>query len=212
MSRPNRATPAIGVPQPLIDGPDKVSGRARYAADFSAPGALVGRVKKSPVAHARIIKVDVSRALAMPGVKAALSGAEIENSYGVLPIAMNEYAIAKDRVRYRGEPIAAVAAVDVETAERALREISFEYEELPAYFDSESARAEDAVLLHDDKPGNIERHAEFELGDTEAGFRAADLVLERSFNNAEVCQVQSEPHAAYAEYDGEREQYRYTVM
>jgi len=202
----NVPAPAIGVPQPLIDGPEKVSGRALYAADFQSPDMLVGRVLRSPVAHARILSVDVGAARAMPGVRAVVSGDDIENTYGVLPIAMNEYALAKERVRYRGEPVAAVAAVDVETAERAVRAIKVEYEPLPAYFSAAAARAEGAALLHEDKPGNIERDVHFELGDVTAGFAAADLVLERHFDNAEVCQVQSEPHATFAAWDAEREE------
>ena len=205
MSLANNPTPAIGVPQPLIDGPEKVTGRAMYSADFQSPDMLVGRVLRSPVAHARITSVDIAPALAIPGVRAVVTGQDLEHTYGVLPIAMNEYAIAKDRVRYRGEPVAAVAAVDVETAEAAVRAIRVEYDELPAYFSAAAARAEDAMLLHDDKPGNIERDAEFELGDMAAGFAAADLVLERDYDNAEVCQVQMEPHATFAEYDSERD-------
>jgi len=203
---PNAPAPAIGVRQPLIDGPDKVTGKAMYAADFQSPEALVGRVLRSPHAHARILSVDTAAARALPGVVAVVTGAEIENTYGVLPIAMNEYAIAKDRVRYRGEPVAAVAAIDVETAERALRAVQIAYAPLPAYFAAAEARAGDAVLLHDDKPGNLEREVHFELGDVAAGFAEADLVLERSFDNAEVCQVQMEPHATFAEWDAEREQ------
>ncbi|MDP6708524.1 MAG: 4-hydroxybenzoyl-CoA reductase subunit alpha [Alphaproteobacteria bacterium] len=206
MTLSNEPAPAIGVPQPLIDGPEKVSGRAHYAADFASADALVAKVKRSPLAHARIVSVDTSAAEQIPSVAAIVIGAEIEHSYGVLPIAMNEYAVAKDKVRYRGEPVAAVAAVDVATAMRAVEAIRVEYEELPAYFDSAAARAEDAVPLHDDKPGNIERHAEFELGDLAAGFAEADLVLERDFQNAEVCQAQMEPHAAFAEYDAERDE------
>ena len=100
MTLANAPGPAIGVPQPLIDGPEKVSGKAMYAADFAHPDALVARVKRSPVAHARIVAIDLSEAERIPGVKAIVVGADIKQSYGVLPIAMNEYAIAKDKVRY----------------------------------------------------------------------------------------------------------------
>ncbi len=196
---------SIGRPQALVDGPEKVTGRARYAADYRSPDALVGAIFRSPVAHARIIRVDVSKALKLPGVEAVVTGEDCDQTFGVLPIAMNEYPLARERVRYRGEPVAAVAAIDTETARRALDLIRFEYEELPGYFTAEAARAPEALALHEDKPGNIERHAEFELGDTESGFKEADLVREESFHCAEVCQVQSEPHATYAEYDGERD-------
>ena len=196
---------SIGIRAPLVDGPDKVAGKALYAADFVEQDALVGRILRAPVAHARIARLDASKATALPGVIAIVTGDDIEHTYGVLPIAMNEYAPAKGRVRYRGEPVAAVAAIDVATAQAALDLIDVEYEELPAYFTAAAARADDAMALHDERPGNIERDVHFELGDVEAGFADADLVCEEQFHNGEICQVQSEPHATYAEYDVERE-------
>jgi len=196
---------SIGVPTPLVDGPDKVSGRARFAADYGFRETLVGRVRRSPAAHARIKRIDTSKAETLAGVRAVVTGADVAASYGVLPIAMNEHALAKERVRYRGEPVAAVAAVDVETAAKALDLIEIEYEELPAYFSAAAARAGDALRLHDDKPRNIERDVHFELGDVAGQFAMADLVREETYRNAEVCQVQSEPHAVFAEYDAERD-------
>ena len=105
---------------PLVDGIDKVTGRARYTADLDHNGALVGRILRSPVSHGEILRLDVSKARALAGVTAIVTGDDCPHTYGVLPIAMNEYPLARGRVRYRGEPIAAVAAVDAETAERAL--------------------------------------------------------------------------------------------
>lgn len=195
---------SIGVPTPLIDGPEKVSGRALYTADFIAPDELVGRILRSPVAHARIVRIDTAAAEALPGVAAVATGADCADTFGVLPIAMNEYALARDRVRYRGEAVAAVAAVDVATAQRALDLIDVVYDELPACFTVEAARAGDAVRLHDERPGNLEREVDFEIGDVEAGFAEADLVREADYRLGEVCQVQSEPHAAQAEYDAAR--------
>lgn len=194
----------VGVPRPLIDGPEKVSGEAMFAADFNAHDALTARILRSPVAHAHIRRLDTSKAEALPGVVAVATSADCSDTYGVLPIAMNEWALANGRVRYRGEPVAAVAAIDVATAQAALDLIEVEYEELPAYFTAAASRAPDAMLLHDDKPGNIERHVEFDLGDLDAGFAAADLVKEVNFHCAEVCQVQTEPHATFAEYDQAR--------
>ena len=196
---------SIGVPHPLIDGPDKVTGSALYAGDFAAAGALVGRILRSPLAHARIIAVNAEKARALPGVVAVITGEACDKTFGVLPIAQNEYPIARELVRYRGEPVAAVAAVDAASAAEALDLIEVEYQELPAYFTAEAARAADAVQLHEERPGNIERHVEFEIGDVDAGLAAADLVREDTFQCNEVCQVQSEPHAAFAEYDAERE-------
>jgi len=196
---------SIGVPHPLVDGPEKVTGRALYAGDFADAAALVGRILRSPVAHARIVSVNTDAARALDGVVAVIAGEACDQPFGVLPIAQNEYPIARDRVRYRGEPVAAVAAVDAETAARALDLIEVEYDELPAYFTAEEARAADAVQLHEERPGNIERHVEFDLGDVDGGFAAADLVREGTYQCNEVCQVQSEPHAAFAEFDAERE-------
>ena len=205
MTAEPRPTASIGMRVPMVDGPDKVSGKAKYTADFYRPGALAGRILRSPVGHAEITEVDVSAARALPGVKAIVTGADCDKTFGVLPIAMNEYPLARDRVRYRGEPIAAVAAVDDATALAALDLIKVTYTELPAYYTSEDALTPDAVALHDERPGNMERHAEFEIGDVAAGFAEADLVREETYQCAEVCQVQIETHAALVEYDAERE-------
>lgn len=190
----------------LIDGIEKVTGRARYTADLFAPDALVGRIYRSPYAHAEIIKVDISEALKLPGVVAIVTGDACDKPYGILPVAQNEFPMARDKVRYFGEPVAAVAAVDEATAAAALRLIRMEVRELPVYTDAASARAPDAVLLHDNKKGNIEREVHNEFGDTEAGFAAADLVREDSFQCAEVTHAHMEPHAAIATYDAERDQ------
>ena len=186
---------------PLIDGVDKVTGRARYTADLDHAGALVGRILRSPVSHGEILRLDVSKARVLPGVAAVLTGADCPHTYGVLPIAMNEYPLARERVRYRGEPVAAVAAIDAATAQRALELIEFEVRELPAYYTSTDARAPGAVLLHDNKPGNVEREVHHEFGDVDAGFAAADLVREERFTCAEVNHAQIEPHAALADFD-----------
>ncbi len=191
----------IGHPAPLIDGVEKVTGRARYTADIEAPDALVGRLLRCPGAHAEIVAIDTAAARALPGVHAVLTGDDCDQPFGVLPIAMNEFPLARGKVRYRGEPVAAVAAVDPATAAAALDLIEVEYRELPAYFTAAEARAPDAVLLHDERPGNIERDVHFELGDVEAGFAAADLVREKSYHAAEVNQAQMETHAALADYD-----------
>jgi 4-hydroxybenzoyl-CoA reductase subunit alpha len=195
----------IGGYVPMVDGPDKVSGRARYTADFIAPGMLAGRIYRSPYAHAEILEVDVSDALKLPGVLAVVTGADCDRPFGVLPIARNEFPLARDRVRYKGEPVAAVAAVDDATALMAVRCIRMKVRELSAYFQAAEAMAPGAVPLHETKPGNIERDVLFELGNVADGFAAADLVREATYNCAEVCQNQMEMHAAVAEYDAVRE-------
>ena len=200
-----KPTKSIGVPTPLVDGPEKVSGKALYSADFIPNGCLVGRILRSPVAHAEILDVDVSAALALPGVRGIATGDDCDEGFGVLPISRFEYPLAREKVRYRGEPIACVAAVDVETAQKALDLIKVSYKELPAYFTCEEAMAPDAVALHEHREGNLEREVDYEIGDVDTGMAEADLILERTYDCSEVCQVQSEPHAAIAEYDAERD-------
>ncbi|MGB8137198.1 MAG: 4-hydroxybenzoyl-CoA reductase subunit alpha, partial [Pseudolabrys sp.] len=160
----NKPMPAhnIGGYVPMIDGPEKVSGRAKYTADIVAPGQLAGRIYRSPYSHADILKVDVSAALKVPGVIAIVTGADCDKGFGVLPIARTEYPLARDRVRYRGEPVAAVAAIDDNAAREALRRIKMTVKELPAYYTSNDALAPGAALLHEKKPGNIERDVLFE--------------------------------------------------
>ena len=110
----------IGDYIPLVDGPEKVSGRAKYTADILAPNMLAGRIYRSPYSHAEILDVDISEALKVPGVKGIVTGADCDKTFGVLPIARTEHPLARDKVRYRGEPVAAVAAIDdLSTLQRA---------------------------------------------------------------------------------------------
>jgi 4-hydroxybenzoyl-CoA reductase subunit alpha len=195
----------IGAYVPMVDGPEKVSGRAKYTADLVAPDMLAGRIYRSPYSHAEILEVDTSEALRLPGVKAIVTGADCDKTFGVLPIARSEHPLARDKVRYRGEPVAAVAAVDDATAKKALGLIKLKVRELPAYYTAREAMAPGAITLHERKPNNIERDVLFELGSVEQGFGEADLVREGTYNCAEVCQNQMEMHAAVADYDVERD-------
>jgi 4-hydroxybenzoyl-CoA reductase subunit alpha len=197
--------PAVGVRQPLIDGVEKVTGRAQYTADLPARHALVGRILRSPLPHARIRGIDTRAARSIPGVRAVITGDDCDVPYGVIPIACNEFPLARGRVRYRGEPVAAVAAVDEPTARAALAAIVLDLEPLPAVFDAASALAAGAVQLHEDKPGNVEREVEQTFGDVEAGFAAAALVREERFRYAEVTHAMMEPNAALAEWDAARD-------
>jgi 4-hydroxybenzoyl-CoA reductase subunit alpha len=198
-------TGAVGAYVPMVDGPEKVSGRAKYTADFIAPQMLTGRIYRSPYAHAEIIDVDTSQAAKVPGVVAIITGADCANTFGVLPIARTEHPLARDKVRYKGEPVAAVAAIDAATAEKAISLICMNVRELPAYYTAAAALAADAMPIHDKKPGNLEREVLFELGSVTEGFAKAHLVSEATYNCAEVCQNQMEMHAAVAEYDSLRE-------
>lgn len=196
---------SVGVRTPLIDGVEKVTGKARFTADLPAPGALCGRVLRSPVPHARIVSIDTSAAEALEGVAAVCTGADCKVRFGVLPITENEFPLAREKVRYRGDPVAAVAAIDEATAAAAIKLIRVEYEKLPAYFDARKAMAPGAEPIHGEKPNNILREVHSEFGDAEAGFRAADLVRERTYHFAEVNHVHIEPNATLAEYDAERD-------
>jgi 4-hydroxybenzoyl-CoA reductase subunit alpha len=200
---PAPSASVVGQDTPLIDGIEKVTGRARYTADLPFPGALVGRILRSPIAHGVIRSIDTSKARAMPGVRAVITGDDFSAPYGVIPIAQNEWPLARDKVRYRGEPLAAVAAVDEASAEAALAAIVFDIEPLPAYFNAADARAADAVALHDNKPSNLERQVEQTFGDVTAGFAAADLVREQTFHYAEVAHGQIELNAAVASWEPE---------
>jgi 4-hydroxybenzoyl-CoA reductase subunit alpha len=195
MSIAGRATP-------LVDGIEKVTGRARYTADLGF-SSLCGEILRSPHAHAELVIVDTRKARALPGVRAVITGADCAIPYGILPIAHNEYPLARGRVRYWGEPVAAVAAQDEATARAALDLIEVEYRPLPAYFEPKDA-LEGEALLHADKARNIEREVEHSFGSLEAGFASADLVREARFHYAEVTHAQMEPDAALAEYDAER--------
>ncbi|MEZ5738574.1 MAG: 4-hydroxybenzoyl-CoA reductase subunit alpha [Burkholderiaceae bacterium] len=201
LERPREHT--VGVAMPLIDGIEKVTGRARYTADLPLGEALIGRILRSRVAHASILRIDTTNARAIPGVRAVITGEDFSAPYGVIPIAQNEWPLARDRVRYRGEPLAAVAAVDEATAEAALAAIEVELEILPAYFNAVDAQADDAVRLHEKKAGNIERDVDQSFGDVDAALANADLVREQTFHYAEVAHGQIELNSAVARYEPE---------
>ncbi len=196
----------IGEYVPMVDGPEKVTGTAKFTADFLAPATLCGRIFRSPSSHAKILELDVFEVRRLPGVKAVVTGDDCDEPFGVLPIAMNEFPLARGRVRYRGEPVAAVAAVDDATAERALGLIRLKLKKLPAHYTADEARTPEATELHPERPGNIERDVDYEIGEVEDGFAKADLVREHTYRCSEVCQVQTETHAALADYDGVRDQ------
>lgn len=195
----------VGTRTPLVDGVDKVTGKARYTADIARVDALAGRILRSPIAHGRILSIDTSAAEALDGVIAICTGDDCRVPFGVLPIAENEFPLARDKVRYRGDPVAAVAAVDEATAERALALIKVEYEPLKAYTEARKAMADGAEPIHEDKPDNVLRKVHQEFGDVEAGFAQADLIMERTFRFAEVNHVHIELNATLAEYDPDRE-------
>ncbi|MGD8395610.1 MAG: molybdopterin-dependent oxidoreductase [Candidatus Eiseniibacteriota bacterium] len=192
------------------DAPDKVTGRARYTGDLSLPGMLHGKILGSPIAHGLIRRIDVTKARALPGVLGVLTGADVtDRLYGVSPARYDEHLLARERVRYVGDEVAAVVAVDEGTAERALELIEVEYEELPAVLDAEAALAPDAPLVHPDKPrpaNNVNTVVEWHFGDVDRAFAECDHVREQRFVGNRTYQSPIEPHAALArwEHHGER--------
>src|SRR3954447_3235683 len=137
----------IGKPIALIDSAGKTTGSGKYTDDLTVPGMLIGKILHSPYPHARIRSIDVAHALAVDGVVAVITGADAPNKYGILPVGHDETALAVDKVRYVGDNVACVAAVDEATAEKALELIDVEYELLPAWFDPEEAMKAERDLI-----------------------------------------------------------------
>jgi CO/xanthine dehydrogenase Mo-binding subunit len=197
------------------DGVDKVTGRANFGADMTMPGMLWGRIKRSPHAHARIVSINFDKALALPGVRAIITRADFPDltpaqvaansgPHNLKDLSLN--CMAKGKVLYEGHAVAAVAATSQLIAEQALDLIEVEYQVLPHVMDVEAAMADDAPLLHDDvftagvepkptKASNVTKVVRFAKGDVEAGFKEADIVIERRYTTKPVHQGYIEPHA-----------------
>ncbi len=189
------------------DAPGKAKGEAQYAADLDLPLMLHARIKRAELGHANILRIDTARAEALPGVKAVVVGEEAPIPYGIVPQMPTEYALAYRKVRFHGEPVAAVAAVDPETADRALDLIEVEYEPLPVYTTPAEALAEGAVRIHEDNraPGNVAYEADQEFGDVDGAFAASHYVLEQTFRTSYVNHVFMEPQSAVARFDSNGE-------
>ena len=190
------------------DGIDKVTGRARFGADMSAPGMLVGRILRSPHAHARIRKIDTTKAAALPGVKAVVTRADFKEQDGDL-VDILDNVMAGKKALYDGHAVAAVAAISATVARKALALIEVDYEILPHVTDVDEAMKPGAPLLHENmitagvepaptKPSNVTRRHEFGHGDVEKGFKKADIVIEREFKTEATHQGYIEPHACLA--------------
>ena len=195
----------IGARLPRLDSREKVTGRAVYTDDLHLPGLLHGALLRSPVAHARIKSIDVSRARALPGVKDVVTGADtLQVRYGnwrLVPELQDELALAVDKVRFIGDEVAAVCAIDRATAERACELIEVEYEELPAVLTPEEALLEGAPLVHEDKPGNLSLVRKIDYGDVDAGFARAAHVQEDLFRVQPVSHAYLEPCSSVAAPD-----------
>jgi CO/xanthine dehydrogenase Mo-binding subunit len=223
MSTTTNGYKVIGTRPIRHDGVDKVTGRAIYGADVQMPGLLHGRILRSPIPHGRIKKIDASKALALPGVEAVVTSADFANpgdkiaelGEGAVNLRhLSSNCLARDKVLYKGQAVAAVAAVSPHIAEEALKLIAVEYESLPHVTDVVEAMRDGAPLLHDDlvteslgkptgKHSNIAKHLQFKLGDIEKGFKEAAVVIEREFHTATVHQGYIEPHNATAQWNAD---------
>jgi aerobic-type carbon monoxide dehydrogenase small subunit (CoxS/CutS family) len=187
-----------------IDAPSKVSGRLKYAADMIMPGLLHVQVLRSPQAHARILSIDTSAAEAMDGVEAVITSADVPGEDGFGVFVNDQPVMARGKVRYVGEAVAAVAAEDPLIARRALGAIKVVYETLPAVFDPDEAMRSGAPVLHDYAPDNVTKHIPIRVGDVEKGFAESDLVVEEIYSTQPIEHAYLEPEAglAYVDHDG----------
>jgi 4-hydroxybenzoyl-CoA reductase alpha subunit len=199
---PSRSYKYIGAPLPKVDAYAKVTGRALYADDIMLPRMLYGGLLRSPHPHARIIAIDTHRALALPGVLAVITGEDLPQRFGILPSSQDEYALAIDKVRYVGDPVAAVAALDLDILDEALKLIYVEYEILPALMSIDEALEHPEIKINDEaRIGNIHKAVSYEFGDVEGGFAEADYVREDWFFYEGNNHAPIEEHACVASWE-----------
>jgi len=186
-----------------IDTPSKVSGRLKYAGDMAMSGMLHVQVLRSPHAHARIVSIDTSAAEAMAGVEGVITCADVPGEDGFGVFVNDQPVMARGKVRYVGEAVAAVAAESALVARRALSAIKVEYEPLPAVFDPDEAMRPGAPVLHDYAPDNLTKHIPIRVGDVEKGFAESDLVVEETYTTQPIEHAYLEPEAglAYVDHD-----------
>jgi aerobic-type carbon monoxide dehydrogenase small subunit (CoxS/CutS family) len=194
----------IGANVRRMDAPSKVSGSLRYAGDMVMPHMLHMQVLRSPHPHARIVSIDTSQAEAVPGVEGVITCADVPGEDGFGVYVNDQPVMARGKVRYVGEAIAAVAAEDLLAAKHALSKIKIIYELLPAVFDAEAAMRPGAPVLHDYAPDNITKHIPIRIGDVAKGFAESDLVVEQTYSTQAVEHAYLEPEAglAYVDHDG----------
>ncbi|WP_216256104.1 molybdopterin cofactor-binding domain-containing protein [Polynucleobacter sp. AP-Melu-500A-A1] len=196
--------PVMGARTPRLDAPGKVTGSVKYAADMVMPNMLHMSVLRSPYAYAKIISIDASEALAIPGVEVVLTSADVPgiDNFGVF--IEDQPIMARDYVRYTGEAVAAVAAQTLDLAMAATKLIKVEYEVLDGVFDPHLAIKDGAPQLHDFAKNNITKHTKIRKGDVEEGFKQADLIVEETYQTAKIEHAYLEPEAglAYVESDG----------
>ncbi len=194
----------IGANVRRIDAPSKVTGKLRYAGDMVMPGMLHAAVLRSPHAHARIVSIDTSAAASLPGVESVITCDDVPgvDNFGVF--VHDQPIMARGKVRYVGEAVAAIAAEDELTARRACALINVVYEPLPAIFDPDDAMKPGAPVVHDYAPDNITKHIPIRKGDVETAFAECDLVIENTYETQQVEHAYLEPEAglAYVDHDG----------
>ena len=192
----------VGKPVERTDGRVKATGKARYAGDLIAPGMIYGKILRSTVAHANILNIDTSAAKKLPGVMAVITGKDFPGiPFGTRPDTRDQTPMPITKVHHFGEGVAAVAAIDEDTAEEALDLIKVEYEELPVVLTAEDALRPDAPLVNEFSSSNIAYTSDFRFGDPDAGFKEADYVREEKFSSQRVAVGFIEPHACLAEVD-----------
>jgi 4-hydroxybenzoyl-CoA reductase alpha subunit len=188
-----------------VDGPDKVTGSAKYTFDMVLPNMLYGKILRSPYPHAKILNIDTSMAEKLIGVKAVVTGKDTPGrKQGVwrrFPELCDEEILCREKVRYIGDAVAAVAAIDEDTAEEALDLIEVEYEPLPAVFDPLEAIKEDAPQIHDGVELNMNVTRHIEWGDVDEAFKKCDHVREDKFKCSSQAHVCMETHCAVASFD-----------
>jgi 4-hydroxybenzoyl-CoA reductase alpha subunit len=195
----------IGKSLVKVDAAAKVAGQTLFADDLVLPRMLHAKILRSPHPHARIRSIDVTRAAAHPGVLATLVGAELPIPFGILPVSQDEHALCPDKVRFVGDGVAAVAAVDEETAEAACRLVDVDYEVLPPLMSVEEALARPDARIHEyGAHGNVHKEVSFDFGDVEEGFREADHVREDTFFFEGNTHLPMEQHAAVASFGPDR--------
>lgn len=196
----------VGSRQPLVDSWKKVTGSAVYGDDLQLPGMLHVRLVRSTLPHARILRIDASRALSMPGVRGIVTGADAKNRFGVLPISQDEEALARDKVRYVGDIVAAVAADDEALAKAAAAAVEVVYEKLPEHFDAEKGtqRVEEPIHAWTADGTNVQKRVDQHFGDVDAAIASAASKPKGTFSFIGIGHVFTEPHAVVgvAEPDG----------
>ena len=187
-----------------VDATAKVTGATKFADDLFLPRMLYAKLLRSPHPHARIVSIDTTRAAALPGVKAVLTGKDLPIPFGILPVSQDEHALALEKVRFVGDPVAAIAATSEEAAAAALGRIAVQYQPLRPVTDARDALAHPEPRIHDyGDRGNLHKLIHLEFGDVEQGFRDADLVREDTFFFEGSTHLPMEQHAAVADWSAD---------